>query len=72
MEEVGLRIRVDNVLRREFIATCKMRDTTAAQILRAFMRSYVETNGLAVRQGDLFQGEPAVSSASSSHRKQAS
>jgi len=60
MDEVGLRIRVDDVLRREFIATCKMRDTTAAQALRAFMRSYVETNGLSVRQGDLFRGEPVA------------
>lgn len=45
MKEVGLRIRVDDVLRREFIRTCKAEDTTAAQVLRACMRSYVEEHG---------------------------
>ena len=42
MSDTGLRIRVDDQLRHEFIATCKARDTTAAQILRNFMRKYVE------------------------------
>lgn len=41
MEDVGLRIRVDDALRCRFIAMCKQHDTTAAQVLRAFMRSYV-------------------------------
>lgn len=72
MDEVGLRIRVDDVLRREFISTCKMRDTTAAQVLRAFMRSYVETNGLRVRQGELFKGDPAASGTATFPQKQAS
>lgn len=55
-DEVGLRIRVPESLRREFVATCKAQDTTAAQVLRAFMRSYVEEHGAAVRQQQLFDG----------------
>ena len=55
MTEVGLRIRVDDRLRRDFIATCKSQDTTAAQVLRAFMRGYVEEHGDGVRQGRLFE-----------------
>lgn len=54
MAEAGLRIRVDDALRRDFIDTCKANDTTAAQVLRAFMRSYLETHGEQVRQGKLF------------------
>ena len=53
--EAGLRIRVDDALRRDFISTCKSQDTTAAQVLRAFMRSYVEQHGSKVVQGHLFE-----------------
>jgi antitoxin component of RelBE/YafQ-DinJ toxin-antitoxin module len=52
--EAGLRIRVDDNLRRDFIETCKSQDATASQVLRAFMRNYVEQHGAAVRQGHLF------------------
>jgi hypothetical protein len=55
MTEVGLRIRVDDTLRRDFIGTCKLQDTTAAQILRAFMRSYVEQHGQDLQQANLFE-----------------
>ena len=41
MAESGLRIRVDDQLKRKFIESCKKNDTTAAQALRAFMRQYV-------------------------------
>lgn len=58
--EVGLRIRVDDGLRRDFIATCKIQDTTAAQVLRAFMRGYIEEHGEAVRQGRLFEHGPGA------------
>jgi hypothetical protein len=54
MAEAGLRIRVDDELRHDFIATCKMRDTTAAQELRAFMRSYVGQHGQEMMQRNLF------------------
>lgn len=39
----GFRIRVDDELRAEFIAACKKRDRTAAQVLREFMRRYVDS-----------------------------
>jgi len=54
MTDTGLRIRVDDQLRHEFLETCKARDATAAQILRNFMRKYVETHGAEVRQSRLF------------------
>lgn len=57
MNEAGLRIRVDGALRRDFIETCKANDTTAAQALRAYMRSYVEEHGADVLQGRLFEGK---------------
>ena len=53
-EDTGLRIRVDDSLRRDFIEACKGRDTTAAQVLRGFMRWYVERNGIGMRQPSLF------------------
>ena len=42
MSEAGLRIRVDDSLRYKFIEACKGDDTTASQVIRAYMRSYVE------------------------------
>lgn len=42
MKESGLRIRVDSQLREDFLRVCKQDDLTAAQVLRAFMRSYVD------------------------------
>ena len=52
-KDAGFRIRVDDSLRAEFIAACKRRDRTAAQVLRDFMRRYIEGQEEAV-QGDLF------------------
>lgn len=62
-EEVGLRIRVDESLRRQFIGACKQADTTGAQVLRAFMRAYVEQHD-AQRQPQLF----GVEKTRSNHR----
>lgn len=56
MAESGLRIRVDNHLRHQFIQTCKAKDATAAQVLRAFMRQYIEQFGVSAVQGALFDG----------------
>lgn len=41
-KDVGLRIRVDRDLRESFIEACKADDRPAAQVLREFMRTYVE------------------------------
>ena len=58
MKDSGLRIRVENDLREAFLSTCKNEDQTASQVLRAFMRSYVEQHcgGL---QTNLFQKIPS-------------
>lgn len=40
-KDVGLRIRVDRDLRESFIEACKADDRPAAQVLREFMRTYV-------------------------------
>jgi hypothetical protein len=65
MSDIGLRIRVDDQLRHDFVETCKAKDTTAAQVLRSFMRTYVEEHGARVRQGQLFSvgdsSQPLVS-----------
>lgn len=53
-ENIGLRIRVDDKLRQDFIDICKARDASAAQVLRAFMRAYAEKNGERTLQSELF------------------
>ena len=60
MKESGLRIRVDTPLRKEFIDTCHALDQTAAQVLRAYMRDFVESNS-GVLQNDIFDGIPNAS-----------
>lgn len=42
MKDVGLRIRVQRDLRDAFLAACRAQDKPAAQVLREFMREYVE------------------------------
>lgn len=42
MKGSGLRIRVDDDLRQEFLETCKTQHRPAAQVLREFMRSFVK------------------------------
>ena len=54
MSETGLRIRVEDALRLQFLSACKARDTTAAQVLRAYMRSYIVDHGSPLQQPDLF------------------
>jgi hypothetical protein len=47
-KDAGLRIRVDRVLRDVFVEACRSHDKPAAQVLRDFMRQYVEEQGLSV------------------------
>lgn len=42
MKDAGLRIRVQRELRESFLEACRQEDKPAAQVLREFMRSYVE------------------------------
>ena len=42
MKDVGLRIRVQRDLREQFLEVCRAQDKPAAQVLREFMREYVQ------------------------------
>ena len=42
MKDAGMRIRVEQQLRDDFVAACQNQHTPAAQVLRKFMRGYVE------------------------------
>lgn len=42
MKDAGLRIRVQRELREKFLEACRAQDKPAAQVLREFMRQYVE------------------------------
>jgi hypothetical protein len=52
-KDVGLRLRVEKDLRREFLEVCRASGRPAAQVLRDFMRDYVSKQRLAL-QGSLF------------------
>lgn len=54
VKESGLRIRVESRLREDFLQSCQRDDLTAAQVLRAFMRFYVEKR-MRGEQIELFQ-----------------
>jgi hypothetical protein len=56
MKSAGFRIRVEPELREAFVSACKAGDQSAAQVLRSFMRNYVDEAGTAM-QGDLFVAE---------------
>jgi len=42
MKDSGLRIRVQRDLRDEFLAACRATDRPAAQVIREFMRNFVD------------------------------
>lgn len=44
MKDAGMRIRIEPELKDAFIQTCRDAHTPAAQVLRAFMREYVQEN----------------------------
>lgn len=56
LDSSGLRIRVDLKLRQEFLKACRDNDSSAAEVLRDFMRNYV-TQSYQAAQGDLFDTE---------------
>jgi transposase-like protein len=56
MKSAGFRIRVEPDLREAFVDACQAHDQSAAQVLRSFMRQYIEEGG-ASRQGQLFAAE---------------
>ncbi len=44
MKDVGLRIRIQKELREQFLEVCRAQDKPAAQVLREFMREYLQEN----------------------------
>src|SRR5690606_15221087 len=52
-KDVDLRIRVNRELRDKFSAVCRAQDKPAAQVIREFMRDYVERHGKTL-------GNPAI------------
>lgn len=44
-KDSGLRIRVQRDLRDKFLEVCRTQDKPAAQVIREFMRDYVEHHG---------------------------
>jgi hypothetical protein len=46
-KDSGLRIRVQRELRDEFVTVCRAQDKVAAQVLREFMRAFVDRHGVA-------------------------
>ena len=55
-KSAALRIRIEPSLHKQFISTCKAQEVKASQILRDFMRLYVEQNSEG-RQTQLFKEE---------------
>lgn len=54
MKDSQFRIRVDEHLRQSFIDTCRDLDRPASQVLREFMKQFVEEQGNGT-QTDLFR-----------------
>jgi antitoxin component of RelBE/YafQ-DinJ toxin-antitoxin module len=54
MKETGFHVRIDENLRRRFVEACKDQDLTASQVLRAFMRKFIDDYS-ASRQQNLFE-----------------
>ena len=57
MKDVGLRIRVQRDLREQFLEACRAQDKPAAQVLREFMRAYVDRH--TSKQKDVTKKPPA-------------
>ena len=55
-KDAGFRIRIESGLHERFLMVCRAQDRPAAQVLREFMRDYIEENRVAV-QGSLFDIE---------------
>lgn len=53
VKDSGFRIRLDDNLRRNFLQACKQQDKSAAQVIREFMRRYVDRR-VDTSQGELF------------------
>lgn len=52
MKDSGLRIRIEKELREKFLETCRRQDRPAAQVLREFMREYIDDHDEAANDTD--------------------
>lgn len=43
-KDAGLRIRIEKPLRERFLALCRRQDRPAAQVIREFMRQYIDSH----------------------------
>jgi len=59
MKDVGMRIRVEPELREEFVDICKQKDVPAAQVIRTFMREFIQTN-TAVKAQSKSRAQPLI------------
>ncbi len=55
-KDAGFRIRIESSLHERFLMVCRAQDRPAAQVLREFMRDYIEENRVTV-QDSLFDIE---------------
>jgi hypothetical protein len=60
MKDAGLRLRVEKELRAEFVGACRLQGKRAAEVLRDFMRSYVQKESAGL-QSSLFKEDPPPS-----------
>jgi len=60
MKDAGMRIRVEPDLRAAFVEVCRAQDVSAAQVLRAFMRDYIEHRKTFSTQGKLFESIESI------------
>lgn len=44
MKDTGLRIRIERDLREKFLAVCRNQDRPAAQVIREFMKGYINAH----------------------------
>lgn len=59
MKDVGLRIRVQRELREQFVEVCRAQDKPAAQVIREFMREYVQNHTADAEQDEASAEEEA-------------
>ena len=66
-KDVAFKLRIDEVLRRTFVETCKAEDRPAAQVVREFMRTYVAAHQTATAAERAFT--PETTPTESEHRR---
>jgi uncharacterized protein YnzC (UPF0291/DUF896 family) len=49
-KDVAFKIRIEEKLRQEFLEVCRSEDLTAAQVVRRFMREYIDQHRGAMQQ----------------------